>query len=246
MNQGSLYWLHKTKFICGLNMAYQATIKTEENKLNRRKKIVEVAKLRIKASGFSGVSMVNIAKEVGVATGTLYRYFPSKQDLCTEVFRIYTEIEVQHIDELAHRSGLNAAEKLQSALEAFAFRAIKSRQLAWSLIAEPLDPMLEAARLHYRQSYADIYEQLIEEGVRQQLFLPQIASVSAAAIVGALAESLVGPLSLLVEEQGKTVKSSTNEIQNDQIIPNDQIIQNIVAFCLSALGYQANKTQQSI
>lgn len=207
-------------------MAYQPTKKTEANKASKRKKIIAVTQQRISEAGFAGVSMANIAKDSGIATGTLYRYFPSKQALCTDVFRIYTEVEVELIHRLTTEPGRKPAEKLASAIEAFARRAIKSRRLAWSLIAEPLDPTLEAERLHYRKSYADIYTHLIDEGVEQQQFRPQISTVSAAAIVGAMAESLVGPLS-----------------ENpDTIIDTDLLIQNITRFCLSAVGNSNDNT----
>lgn len=214
-------------------MAYQATTKTEANKASKRKKIIEATQKRIREAGFAGVSMVNIAKEAGVATGTLYRYFPSKQALCTEVFRIYTEIEVSLIHSLATEPGKSPAQKLIAAIEAFSRRAIKSRHLAWSLIVEPLDPSLEAERLHYRRSYAAIYTRLIEEGVAQHQFHPQISSVSAAAIVGALAESLVGPLSVLAQDAEQT-KNTSNKTTD-----HEQLIQNITRFCLSAVGHRA-------
>jgi AcrR family transcriptional regulator len=218
-------------------MAYQATQKTEANKANKRQKIIEATQKRIRKAGFAGVSMANIAKEAGVATGTLYRYFPSKQALCTEVFRIYTDIEVRLIHSLATEPNQNPAQKLIAAIEVFSLRAIKSRHLAWSLIVEPLDPALEAERLHYRTSYAAIYTQLIEEGIEQHQFQPQVSSVSAAAIVGALAESLVGPLSVLAQhpDQNRNTSNMTTE--------HEQLIQNITRFCLSAVGYRAGCQQ---
>ena len=218
-------------------MAYQATQKTEANKANKRQKIIEATQKRIREAGFAGVSMANIAREAGVATGTLYRYFPSKAALCTEVFRIYTEIEVRLIHRLATEPDKNPAQKLIAAIEAFSRRAIKSRHLAWSLIVEPLDPALEAERLHYRTSYAAIYTQLIEEGIEQHQFHPQISSVSAAAIVGALAESLIGPLSVLAQHPDQTRSSSHKTTEHEQLIHN------ITRFCLSAVGYRAGCQQ---
>jgi AcrR family transcriptional regulator len=212
-------------------MAYQATQKTKANKANKRQKIVEATQKRIRKAGFAGVSMANIAREAGVATGTVYRYFPSKQALCTEVFRMHTEIEVRLIHSLATEPNKNPAQKLIAAIEAFSRRAIKSRHIAWSLIVEPLDPALEAERLHYRTSYAAIYTQLIEEGIEQHQFHAQISSVSAAAIVGALAESLVGPLSVLAQHPDQTMNTSNKTIEHEQLI------QNITCFCLSAVGY---------
>lgn len=201
-------------------MAYQATEKTAANKALKYQKIIDVTQQQIAKAGFASVFMANIAQQAGIATGTLYRYFANKQQLCGEVFRIYTKIEVNLVQQLAAQPNKNPVDKLVDAITTFAHRAIKSRHLAWSLIAEPLDPALESQRLKYRQAYCDIYRILIEEGIKQQYFRPQNAAISAAAIVGALAESLISPLA-------KTTQSP---------IDDEQLISNIVAFCLFALG----------
>lgn len=211
-------------------MAYQATQKTVANKAHKYQKIIEVTQQQITEAGFAGVMMADIAKRAGIATGTLYRYFANKQQLCGEVFRIYTEIEVALVQRLTTQINKNPIDKLSSAIATFARRAIKSRHLAWSLIAEPLDPALETQRLKYRQAYCDIYTRLIEEGILQQQFRPQTASISAAAIVGALAESLVGPLS----------KS------NQSPIGNEELISNMIAFCLFALGANSDPRNANV
>ncbi len=212
-------------------MAYQATEKTAANKAYKYQKIINITQQQIAKAGFASVFMADIAQQAGIATGTLYCYFANKQQLCGEVFRIYTEIEVNLVQQLTSQTDKNAIDKLISAVATFARRAIKSRHLAWSLIAEPLDPALEAQRLKYRQAYCDIYSALIEEGIKQQHFRPQNAVISAAAIVGALAESLLGPLA----------KSAQLPINNEQLISS------MVAFCLFALGAKndndSDKTQ---
>lgn len=211
-------------------MAYQATAKTEAKKAQKYQKIIAVTKKQIATAGFRSVSMANIAAQAGVATGTLYRYFPSKKELCTEVFRKYTDIELGIVKELATHTNKLPAQKLTMAIEVFAKRALQSRHLAWSLIVEPLDPALEAERIIYRQAYCDIYSKLIDEGMKRQQFRQQLSSVSAAALVGALAEALIGPLSVL--------SSQPTETMMNQKINQTQVISNIVTFCLSALGYQ--------
>ena len=84
------------------------------------------------------------------------------------------------------------------------------------------DVLVDAERLRYRQAYAVMYQQLIEEGIRSGDFAPQNATVSAAALVGAIPEALVGPLSW---QQGGQLTES-----------HDQLIQSIQGFCLRALG----------
>jgi hypothetical protein len=62
------------------------------------------------------------------------------------VFRYATEREVaavtQACDEQDIEQGKTAADKLTAAVETFAQRALLGRTLAYSLIAEPVDPSL--------------------------------------------------------------------------------------------------------
>src|SRR5690606_4609018 len=86
-------------------------------------------------------------------------------------------------------------ERLAAGLVQFATRAWHSRRLAFALIAEPVEPEVDEQRLLYREAYAELFVELLEEGVRTGVFPPQPISLSAACLVGAIAESLVGPLS---------------------------------------------------
>ncbi len=50
-----------------------------------RQRILEGAARAFSVSGFQGTSVPDIAAEVGVSVGLLYRYFPSKADLFTAI-----------------------------------------------------------------------------------------------------------------------------------------------------------------
>ena len=94
-------------------------------------------------------------------------------------------------------------------------------QLAYALIAEPVEEMVQVERLKYREAYADIFENLIKEGVQRKEFCQQDARVSAAAMVGTLAETLLGSIVL----DRKAVKQ----------INQEEVIQEITGFCLRAV-----------
>jgi hypothetical protein len=112
--------------------------------------------------------------------------------------------------------------RLLLAVEAFAVRALRSPRLAFALIAEPVDALVDAQRLRYRHAYADLFEKLIIQGIESGEFAPQPASVSAAALVGVIAESLVGPLSWPVADRPQ--------------LETVDLIAAIQAFCLRAVS----------
>ena len=139
------------------------------------------------------MSMSMVAADACVATGSLYRHFHNKIALCTELFRNASQREVDEVRRTAQGPG-NATGRLAGTVRNFARRAIRGRHLAYALIAEPLDPALEQERLNFRRAYAELFKALLEEGVSSGEFVAMDTGIAAAAMVGMLAESLVGPL----------------------------------------------------
>src|SRR3954453_6351585 len=155
-------------------MPYRATERTEARRAQARERIVRAAHELVAGGGFGAASVAAVATRAGVATGTVYRHFSSKGELFAEVFRRAAQHEVDAVA---------GAPDLPSGVETFARRALAGRRLAWALLAEPVDPIVEAERLAFRRAYRDA-------------FLPHVGDeLTAAALVGAIGEVLVGPLS---------------------------------------------------
>jgi len=162
-----------------------------------------------------------VAAGARVATGTLYRHFRSKTELCTELFRDASQREVNRVKQATQGPG-SAAEKLARTTRLFASRAIRGRHLSYALIAEPLDPALEQERLDFRHAYAEVFCTLLEEGVASGEFAPLDPHIGATALVGLLAETLVGP-----------VAPSSHTLNEQQ---QEQLINEISRFSLRAVG----------
>jgi AcrR family transcriptional regulator len=174
-------------------MAYRRTEGVQERLDATRERIVQSASALIAERGYSGCSVALVADAAGIATGSVYRHFPNKGALFAEVFRVHTQREVDAVAEAGAKPG-TIAEKATAAVETFANRALKSPRLAYALLAEPVDPQVEAERLIFRRAYRDIFAQVIADAVDSGELPPQDPEVTAAAIVGALAEALVVPL----------------------------------------------------
>jgi AcrR family transcriptional regulator len=154
----------------------------------------------------------------------VYRHFPSKSDLFAEVFREASQREVDAMREAA--AGLDngaAGDRIAAGTEAFARRALAGRRLAWALLAEPVDPAVEAERLHFRESYRDVIADVLREGIAAGEVPDQDPEASAAALVGAIGEAMVGPLS-------PTANGGDPEA----------VIQNLLSFCKRAIGGDSN------
>ncbi len=202
-------------------MAYRPTEKTEARKAALRQRILDAGTLLVSTGGFGAVTIGAVAQQAGIATGAVYKHFESKAQLCAEIFRRATEREVAVVRDTALAAGA-PPQRLLAAIETFAARAIRNRRLAYALIAEPVDALVDAERLRYRHAYAEIFRQLVEEGIRAGHFPPQLASVSAAALVGVIAEALVGPLTW---QNGAA-----------PAVEKTELIRSIQTFCLRAVA----------
>lgn len=58
---------------------------TAEEKTATRKRIIDAAKSLFRSQGFEQTTTREIAKEVGIATGTMFNYFASKEDIVIEL-----------------------------------------------------------------------------------------------------------------------------------------------------------------
>ncbi len=176
-------------------MAYRPTERTAARSAATRRRIVAAARGLIARGGYAEAQVAAVASRAGVATGTVYRHFPSKADLFAEVFREASQHEVDAVAAAAREADDSATARLAAAVDTFARRALRGRRLAWALIAEPVDPAVEAERLVFRRAYRDVFADVIEAGVESGELPHQNAELSGAALVGAIGEALVGPVS---------------------------------------------------
>lgn len=207
-------------------MAYRETAKTRAKKQAVRQRLLEAAESIVATEGFRGAAVARVAERAEAATGTVYRHFESKGDLFSEVFRRATEREVSKVDEALHEPG-SVVERLERALCVFAVRALRAPTMAWALIAEPVDPQVDQERLIYRETYARLFGETLDEGIRNGELPKQDSRLASAAMVGAIAEALIGPLSPVVAKAGDADRQAGDS--------NTELVSAIVRFCLQAV-----------
>jgi AcrR family transcriptional regulator len=164
-----------------------------------RERLLTAARQVIEEGGYGAASVLAIADRAGVAAGTLYRHFASKEELFVEVFRSVCAREERAMRAAADQlpGEATARERLETVLATFARRALRNPRLAWALIAEPVDPRVDAERIAYRARYAELIAAGLAAGIEAGELPEQNVSLTAAALVGGCGEALVGPLSPL-------------------------------------------------
>src|SRR2546421_1764570 len=201
-------------------MPYRPTERTEARKAEARETILSAALDQVAAGGYASATVQAVARRAGVATGTVYRHFPSKAELFADVFERASNRELDVLRGLAADRDRPAAERVAACVEAFSRRALAGPVLAYAQIAEPVDPAVEAERLTLRRGYRDVFAALVREGIEAGELPEQDVETVAAGLVGAIGEALVGPLS----------PASPGRLSR-----NEALVASLVQFCLAAI-----------
>jgi AcrR family transcriptional regulator len=172
---------------------YRRTPKVQERLDAQRETIVAAATRQLAEHGYGGCSVAAVAERAGVAVGSVYRHFPTKADLVVHVFRQVVTREVEAVRAASAEAGA-PAERVLAAVDTFAQRALKAPKQAYALLAEPVDALIVAERLEFRRAYTEVIADHVADGVREGVLPPQDGRLTAAALVGAAAEVLIGPL----------------------------------------------------
>lgn len=164
-----------------------------------RERLLAAAEELIDEGGYGAASVVAIARRAGVASGTLYRHFPSKAELFVQLFRAVCDRELAAMQAAAQRmpAGATETERLITVLATFARRALRRPRRAWALLAEPVDALVDAERLAYRARYGALVARSLQIAIAAGELPDQDVDFTAAALVGGCGEALVGPLSPL-------------------------------------------------
>src|SRR2546423_11041171 len=95
----------------------------DERRAANRDAIVAGTLSLVAEGGWAAASMHDVARRAGVATGSLYRHFPSKGDLLADVFAEAAGREQAIVRDIAADASRPPLERLGAAIEAFAHRA---------------------------------------------------------------------------------------------------------------------------
>jgi AcrR family transcriptional regulator len=175
-------------------MVYRRTQQVVKRLAARRSAILAAARETCADGGMAAVQIAPVAVRANVAAGTVYRYFPSKADLISELIADVSRDELAAIRRAADAApGPSSA--LAAAVTTVAVHVVSHRKLSWGILAEPVEVDVTESRLASRREIAGEIESRIDAAMRAgHLPAQDTALAAAAALLGALHEALVGPM----------------------------------------------------
>ena len=174
-------------------MPYRQTQNVVRRLAARQEAILAAACAMAVEGGMAAVQMAPVAERAGVAAGTVYRYFPSKTELVVALTAALAEREMAALERAASAAP-GPLSALAAAIATFAVRCLAGRRLVFALLAEPVEPDVDAARASYRQTLAAEFAKLIRAALAGGHLPDQQVALAAPALLGALIEGLIGPL----------------------------------------------------
>ncbi|MDA3128954.1 TetR/AcrR family transcriptional regulator [Aliibacillus thermotolerans] len=137
--------------------------------------IIEAAVRVIAANGFHNAQVSKIAKEAGVADGTIYLYFNNKEDILISLFEEKMSAFVEKTKQRMSESD-SLEEKLRAIVEMHFKQLAANTDLA---IVTQLELRQSSSKLRYRinevlKDYLTLMEDLIIEGINKKVFFPEL------------------------------------------------------------------------
>ncbi|MEJ2430253.1 MAG: TetR/AcrR family transcriptional regulator [Deltaproteobacteria bacterium] len=168
-------------------------MEAKDRKQGKTSLIIEAAARVFANKGYSGTLIADIAREAGIGKGTIYEYFPSKQDLFFAVFKWFVGMTQTEAKVSVSVLGGSAPERLMALNDAL-LRSWLDMLDMYSLVMEfwsasASSSMRQRFKGAFKEGYKDfrqIVSALIRDGIETGEFQPEVDAESvAAALVGA-------------------------------------------------------------
>jgi AcrR family transcriptional regulator len=140
----------------------------------RKKELLDAAWDLFFRKGYENTSVNDIITTVGVAKGTFYHYFKSKDALMDELARRHAESHIREWEKVLSDDGLNALEKLNTVLDASKRLKLQDRDLALLYFRMYYNSRNSFLRYKINREVmkkgAETLSRIIEEGCREGVF----------------------------------------------------------------------------
>jgi TetR/AcrR family transcriptional regulator, fatty acid metabolism regulator protein len=143
---------------------------------NKEQAILEAAVKVFARRGYHNSKISTIAESAGIATGSVYLYFPNKESIILAIFDRLWQRLLGGFSQILTSADLDPCAKLDAIIDSFFDYFISNPALAIVFVNEQQHLIKErrgnVAR-HYDQ-FLDMAEQVLRDGVKQGLFSRQV------------------------------------------------------------------------
>jgi len=184
--------------------------KSDKRAIDKRAVILDAALRTFVKRGYPKTKVAEIASEAGVAEGTLYNYFPSKEDLLLALFDEKWNAIIHEVKSKINRLD-DPNKKLKAIFSSVVRMFRKNRQLAeiFMIDIKQSSIFLNNYTINRIVEFLDLIEDILEEGKRKGIYRKDLDSRVAKMIIFGAAQGIL--LSWVLSES-TAVKNNTFKI----------------------------------
>ncbi|HWD81359.1 MAG TPA: TetR/AcrR family transcriptional regulator [Kribbella sp.] len=183
---------------------------SEEYLEQRRREVLAAARACFARKGFHATSMREVLREAGVSAGTVYRYFPKKEDLVIAIAQENLSVVADTIESMMHRTPLPPLDQVIG--EVFAVLQdhddkLDIARLALQVWAEAARSPELAVRVRAQlSSIGDAFTQLIRGYCYQRQLPPDVSPEAVGATMTALLPGFFLQRVMLADVSARTLQ----------------------------------------
>lgn len=145
-------------------------MRISKNPEERRNEILDAAEFLFTTKGYSNTTINDILKKVGIAKGTFYHYFQSKEEVMDEVVMRFIAIGVEAAKEIASDQNLKAHEKIFQIIMAQSPDGGRKEQMIDELHQVNNAEMHQKSLVETILQLTPILAEVIEQGIAEGTF----------------------------------------------------------------------------
>ncbi|MCD7824995.1 MAG: TetR/AcrR family transcriptional regulator [Clostridiaceae bacterium] len=139
-------------------------MRVTKNAAVRKNEILDIAEVLFHEKGYAVTTIEDILKESGIAKGTLYYHFKSKEEILLAMINREIEQREQSMRQIAEEQSFSAVEKLVKVIQLLSHSGALAEGLHEKENAELHQKSFQRSLLRYAPVLTEIAEQGIESG----------------------------------------------------------------------------------
>lgn len=136
----------------------------------RKNQILDVSNRLFNEKGYDNTSVADIIREVGIAKGTLYYYFKSKEEIMDAIVERTTSILLERAKGVVNNDSLNVHEKLLRCIQALNLEENEGREIM-NHIHKPQNALIHQKELETMiENVTPLVAKIIQQGIDEGKF----------------------------------------------------------------------------
>lgn len=141
---------------------------------NKEKDILEAAIKVFAKYGYNDAKISKIAEVAGVASGSFYLYYKSKDDILLCIFKQIWDQLSNELEILTNNTNISPIEKIDGLIDLVFDMFAHNASIGIIFVTEHNNPKLVGELRAYNERFMDLGQKVLQSGVTQTLFTEQL------------------------------------------------------------------------